>query len=180
MSFPLGEPGEPGRLFARTVGELRVAELQVFARPRRVVLRAHGVLHALDVLLEVVERAEDVLHALAVVQEGGVGLHVAGALGLLGRLDGQRLDDFARGTLRDRRGGQALSEFHTQGLSAFSHRLGALCYSREVLEVQSSRCLLWDRLDPRAETRDGETWRATSDGGNVTGGEQEQYSQMNL
>lgn len=61
-----------GRLSGRTVGELWVAELQVFARPGRVVLRAHGVFHALDVLLEVVERAKDVAHALAVVHEGCV------------------------------------------------------------------------------------------------------------
>lgn len=101
--------------FGLTVGELRVAELQVLARPGRVVLRAHGVLHALDVLLEVVERAEDVLHALAVVQEGGVGLHVAGALGLLGRLDGQRLDDLARRTLGERGETERSSEeFHAK------------------------------------------------------------------
>ena len=59
-----------------------MCELQVFAGPGRVVLGAHGVLHALDVLLEVVEGAEDVLHALAVVQDGacGIRLHVARAL----------------------------------------------------------------------------------------------------
>lgn len=77
-----------------TIGELWVAELQVFACPGRVVLRTHGVLHALDVLFEVVEWAEDVLHALAVVHDGGVRLHVTGALGLLGWLDGQGLDYF--------------------------------------------------------------------------------------
>lgn len=91
-----------------------MAELQVLARPGRVVLRAHGVFHALDVLLEVVERAEDVLHALAVVQEGGVGLHVAGALGLPGRLDGQRLDDLTRGTLGDGGDGALILEFRTK------------------------------------------------------------------
>lgn len=91
-----------------------MAELQVLARPGRVVLRAHGVFHALDVLLEVVERAEDVLHALAVVQEGGVGLHVAGALGLLGRLDGQRLDDLTRRTLGDGGDGALILEFRTK------------------------------------------------------------------
>lgn len=49
-----------------------MAELKIFARPGRVVLRAHGVFHALNVLLEAVERAEDVSHALAVVHEGCV------------------------------------------------------------------------------------------------------------
>lgn len=84
-----------------TIWELRVAQLQVFARPGWVVLCPHGILHALDVLFEVVERAEDVLHALAVVHEdtGCVCLRVAGALGLLGRLDGQRLDHLTWGTL---------------------------------------------------------------------------------
>lgn len=61
-----------------------MAELQVFACPGRVVLCAHGVLHAFNVLFEVVEGAEDVLHALAVVHDCSVGLHVTGALGLLG------------------------------------------------------------------------------------------------
>lgn len=82
-----------------TVGELGMAQLQVLARPGWVVLGAHGVLHALDVLLEVVERAEDVLHALAVVHHGLVGLVVGGAAALLGRADGQRLDHLAGGTL---------------------------------------------------------------------------------
>lgn len=76
-----------------------MAELQVLAGPGRVVLRAHRVFHALDVLFEVVERAKDVLHALAVVHDGRVRLHVAGPLGLLGGLDGQRLDDLPRRTL---------------------------------------------------------------------------------
>lgn len=49
-----------------------MAELEIFARPGWVVLRAHGVFHALDVLLEAIERAEDVSHALAVVHEGCV------------------------------------------------------------------------------------------------------------
>lgn len=60
------------RLSGHTVRELWVAELQIFARPGWVVLCAHGVFHALDVLLEVVERAKDVPHAIAVVHEGCV------------------------------------------------------------------------------------------------------------
>lgn len=69
-----------------------MAQLQVFAGSGRVVLSTHGVFHPLDVLLQVVEGAEDVLHA--VVHEGGghVCLQVAGALGLLGGLDGEGLD----------------------------------------------------------------------------------------
>lgn len=105
-----------------------MAELQVLARPGRVVLRAHGVFHALDVLLEVVERAEDVLHALAVVQEGGVGLHVAGALGLLGRLDGQRLDDLTRRTLGDGGGRSVhLRISHEKLCARISRTARALC-----------------------------------------------------
>lgn len=57
-----------------TVGELWVAELQILARSGWVVLCAHWVFHALNVLFEVVERAEDVLHALAVVHEGAGGV----------------------------------------------------------------------------------------------------------
>lgn len=47
-----------------------MAELQVFACPGRVVLRAHRVFHALNVLFEVVEGSEDVFHALPIVQDG--------------------------------------------------------------------------------------------------------------
>lgn len=80
-----------------------MTQLQVFARPCGIVLCSHWVLHSLDVLLEVVQRAENVLHALAVIHEetGGVRLHVAGAFGLLGGLDGQWLDDLTGRTLRN-------------------------------------------------------------------------------
>lgn len=80
-----------------------MAELEIFARSGGVVLRSHGVLHALNVLFEVVERAEDVLHALAVIHDGAgyVGLDVTGALGLLGRLNGEGLDNLTRRALWD-------------------------------------------------------------------------------
>lgn len=57
-------------LIQLTIRELWVAELQIFACSGRVVLCAHGVFHAFDVLFEVVERAKDVLHAFAVVHDG--------------------------------------------------------------------------------------------------------------
>ena len=98
VSFPRPSSSVCIRL---TVRELGVAELQVLAGPGRVVLGAHGVLHALDILFEVVEGAEDVLHALAIVHHGArcVGLHVAGAPRLLGGQDGQRLDHLTGGAL---------------------------------------------------------------------------------
>lgn len=79
-----------------------MAELQVFACSGRIVLCPHGVLHALNILFEVVERAKDALHALAVIHEGTgrVGLHIAGTFGLLGGTDGQWLDDLTRWALR--------------------------------------------------------------------------------
>lgn len=53
-----------------TVREFWVAELQIFAGSGWVVLCAHRVFHALDVLFQIVERAKDVLHALAIVHDG--------------------------------------------------------------------------------------------------------------
>lgn len=90
-----------------------MAELQVLAGAGRVLLRAQGPLHLLDLQLERVERAEDLLHAVRVV-------HVAVAVRVLqqlagvdaaprpGRLDGQGLDDLARGALRGDRARWAL------------------------------------------------------------------------
>ena len=98
---------------APTVWELWLAEVQVVAGPGRVVLGAHGELHALDVLLEVVEGAKHVLHALrvrgvhAVVGQSLVGLGLVrlppGLPGAL--LHGQGLDDVAGGTLQRETGG---------------------------------------------------------------------------
>lgn len=86
-----------------TIWEFWVSELKVFTASCGVVLRAHRVLHALDVLFEIIQRAEDVLHALSVVQHGAhlVRLHVDGATGLLGHVHRQRLDDLTRRTLRN-------------------------------------------------------------------------------
>lgn len=88
------------RLTQLTVRELWVAELQIFARPGGVVLRAHRIFHSFDVLFKIVERAKDVLHALAVVHDGCIRLHVTGPFALLGWLDWQRLNDLAWWTLR--------------------------------------------------------------------------------
>lgn len=101
LTYIMDNP-DPASCCVLTIGELGVRQLQVFAGPGRVVLGADGVLQPLDVLLEIIERAEDVLHALAVVQPGLVGLHLAGAPGLLRGPDRQRLDDLTRGTLRNR------------------------------------------------------------------------------
>lgn len=82
-----------------TIRELWVAELQIFACSGWVVLCAHWVFHALNVLFQIVERAKDVSHALAVVHGGCIRLHVAGPFGLLGGLDRQGLDNLPWWTL---------------------------------------------------------------------------------
>lgn len=83
-----------------TVREFWVAELQIFAGSGWVVLCAHRVFHALDVLFQIVERAKDVLHALAIVHDGCIWLHVTGPFGLLGWLDRQGLDNLPWRALR--------------------------------------------------------------------------------
>lgn len=77
-----------------------MAQLQIFACSGRVVLCAHRVFHALNVLFQIVERAKDVFHALAVVHGGCIRLHIAGPFGLLGGLDRQGLDNLPWWTLR--------------------------------------------------------------------------------
>lgn len=89
----------------RTVGEVGVAELQVLARAGGVGLRAHGKLHVLDVLFQGVEGTEYFLHPIRVVERSipRVGLHALRVSPrLLGRQDGQRLDDLPGGALRER------------------------------------------------------------------------------
>ena len=94
-----------------TIGEIRVAELQVLAGTCGVALRAQRVLHLLDLQLQGVERAEDFLHAVVVVLVVGVHArlvqHLAGvdapaSSALHGGLDGEWVDDIAGGTLRRR------------------------------------------------------------------------------
>lgn len=91
-----------------TIGEVWVAELQVFACAGGVGLCAQRVLHLLDLQLQRVEGAEDLLHAVVVVLvvgiHGGVVHHLAGvdvparpALG--GGLDGEWVDNIARRSL---------------------------------------------------------------------------------
>lgn len=97
-----------------TVRVVRLAEVQVVAGPGRVVLGAHGELHALDVLFEVVEGSEDVLHSLhahaidAVVRHRRVALHLSLPPGLSARLlDGEWLDDVTGWSLKHRCQGKA-------------------------------------------------------------------------
>lgn len=65
-----------------TVGEVRVAELQVLAGAGGVALCSQRVLHLLDLQLEGVEGSEDLLHAVVVVLVVGIGVglvhHLAG------------------------------------------------------------------------------------------------------
>lgn len=86
-----------------TIWIVRLAEVQVVAGPGRIVLGAHGELHALNVLFEVVQRSKDVFHSLhAVISDGLVSLHLGVTLVLPGALNGQRLDDVPRRTLQRR------------------------------------------------------------------------------
>lgn len=79
---------------SRTIWVVRLAEVQIVAGPGRIVLGAHGELHPLNVLFEVVQRSKDVLHPVhAVVSDGLVSLHLGVPPVLPGGLDGQRLDD---------------------------------------------------------------------------------------
>lgn len=77
-----------------TIWVVRLAKVQVIAGPGRIVLGAHGELHALNVLFEVVEGAKDILHSLhtqavhAVVYHCLVSLHLSLPPGLSGALDG--------------------------------------------------------------------------------------------
>lgn len=133
----------------RTIWEVRLAEVQVVAGPGGVVLRAHGELHALDVLLEVVERAEDVLHPLhahavhAVVGQRLVSLHLGVAPALAGLLHGQRLDDVARWALQ--RGGLKVKNVYG---SSFT--------------IESVKCFFEDHLfelkDNKRATYGGSGW----------------------
>lgn len=90
------------RNITRTIGEIRVAQLQVLAGASRVALRAQRMLHLLDLQLQRVERPEDLLHAVVVVLvvgvHGGVVHHLAGVdvptcSALNGRDDRERVDD---------------------------------------------------------------------------------------
>ena len=110
--------GGDGRHF--TVWEVGLTEVQVVAGPGRVVLGAHRELHALDVLLEVVEGSEDVLypvhaHAVhAVVGHRLVSLHVRlSPRSPGGVLNGQRLDDVTRWTLERKGERSRLHSFYS-------------------------------------------------------------------
>lgn len=141
-----------------------MTQLQVFARPCGIVLCSHWVLHSLDVLLEVVQRAENVLHALAVIHEetGGVRLHVAGAFGLLGWLDGQWLDDLTGRTLRN---AIKMFEEFRRANDVISNE-ESYKYSLEDREDQPTRCLPLALRYPGRNRNDNVslfwTWYATS------------------
>lgn len=88
----------------QTIGEIRVAELQVLAGTSGVALCAQRVLHLLDFQLEGVERAKDFLHAVVVVLVVGVhsrvvhhlaGIDVPTSSALHGGLDGEWVDYIA-------------------------------------------------------------------------------------
>lgn len=102
--------------FFCTIFEVWLAQVQVLAGARGAVLGAQGEAHVVDLLSQRVEGAEDFLHALAAHHElrasgvggGHVGVvlrhqlaGVDGALGLGTPLDGQRLNHFAWGALRN-------------------------------------------------------------------------------
>lgn len=99
----------------RTVFQIWLAEVEVLAGAGRAFLCSQREAHALDLLAQGIERAEDLLHTLITGQERcarGVGslsvslrehlTGVDGALGLLRELNGQRLDDIARGSLKQK------------------------------------------------------------------------------
>lgn len=95
------------RRLHHTIWEVRLAEVQVVTGPGGIVLGAQRELHALNVLFEVVEGTKDVLHSLhahginAVVGHCLVSLHISVPPGLSASLlDGQRLDDVTRWTLK--------------------------------------------------------------------------------
>lgn len=91
-------PSVPGH----TVWEVGVTELQILAGTRWVMLSAQRMLHLLDFQFQGIQRAENFLHAVRIVHVV-VGISIVHQLagvnvspGPLGRLDGQRLDDFSR------------------------------------------------------------------------------------
>lgn len=90
----------------RTIWEIWVAQLQVFAGAGGVTLRAQRVLHLFDLQFQRVQRAEDLLHAILVVFVVGICSvvhHLAGINVPLcpfrAGLHRQRVDDITRRTL---------------------------------------------------------------------------------
>lgn len=90
---------------AHTVWEIGVTKLQVLAGTCWVMLSAQRMLHLLNFQFQGIQRAKDFLHAVCIVHVV-VGISIVHQLaginvspGPLGRLDGQRLDDFSRRTL---------------------------------------------------------------------------------
>lgn len=89
-----------------TIWVTRLAEEQVIAGPGRIVLGAHGELHALNVLFEVAEGPENVLHSLntqainTIVSHCLVSLHLSLPPDLSsGMMHGQRLNNVSWWTL---------------------------------------------------------------------------------
>lgn len=102
LHFPC-VPSVPGR----TIWEIRVTELEILAGTSWVMLSAQWMLHLLNFQFQGIQWAENLLHAICIVhvvvsisiihQLAGIDV----SPGPLGRLDGQRLDDFSRRTLID-------------------------------------------------------------------------------
>lgn len=100
--FPCA-PSVPGR----TIWEIRVTELEILAGTSWVMLSAQWMLHLLNFQFQGIQWAENLLHAICIVHVV-VSISIVHQLagidvspGPLGRLDGQRLDDFSRRTLMD-------------------------------------------------------------------------------
>lgn len=100
-----------------TVFQFRLAEVEVLAGAGRTFLCSQWESQAVDLLPQGVERAEDLLHTFITGQElraSGVGgfsvslkqhlTGVDGTLGFLYFLNGYRLDDITRGTLKIKSG----------------------------------------------------------------------------
>lgn len=112
-----------------TIFQLWLAEVEVLAGAGWAFLRSQWEAHALDLLAQGIERAEDLLHTLITGQElcaRGVGslsvrlrehlTGVDGALGLLGDLNGQWLDDITRGTLKQRKNSATFQGCRNSGI----------------------------------------------------------------
>lgn len=112
-----------------TIFQIWLAEMEVLAGAGWAFLRSQGEAHALDLLAQGIERAEDLLHTFISSQElcaRGVGslsvslrehlTGVDGALGLLGDLNGQRLDDITRGTLKQKKNSATFQGCRNSGM----------------------------------------------------------------
>lgn len=123
-----------------TIFVVWLAQLEVLTGTSWAVLSAQREAHRLDLLPQGVQGAEDLFHALASRQEvvagrvGGDLAAVDGALGLLGDLDGQGLDDFPRGTLGAEKNQQVTN-------ATFTHSRGIPTCSLAKCEISGIGCV---------------------------------------